>query len=44
VHSSNFKSAYLLISSPLGERMKVRGIYLDFTLTPTLSRWREREE
>jgi hypothetical protein len=36
------KSAYLLISSPKGERMKVRGIYLDSTLTPTLSRQRER--
>jgi hypothetical protein len=36
------KSEYLLISSPFGERMKVRGIYLDSTLTPTLSRRRER--
>jgi hypothetical protein len=36
------KNAYLLISSPQGERMKVRGIYLDSTLTPTLSRQQER--
>jgi hypothetical protein len=42
VHSLKFKSPYLLISSPQGERMKVRGIYLNSTLTPTLSRQRER--
>jgi hypothetical protein len=42
VYSLKFKSAYLLISSLQGERMKVRGIYLDSTLTPTLSRQRER--
>jgi len=42
VHSLNFKNAHLLISSPLGERIKVRGIRFDFTLTLTLSRQRER--
>jgi hypothetical protein len=43
VHTLHFKTAHLRISSPLGERIKVRGIYLETTLTPTLSRQRERE-
>jgi hypothetical protein len=42
VHSLKFKSAYLLISSPQGERRKVREIYFQPTLTLTLSRQRER--
>jgi hypothetical protein len=42
LHYFQFKSAHLLKSSPQGERMKVRGRYLDPTLTPTLSRLRER--
>jgi hypothetical protein len=36
-----FKNGHLLISSPLGERSEVRGIFLEATLTPTLSRQRE---
>jgi hypothetical protein len=43
VHTLHFKTAHLRISSPPGERIKVRGIYRGTTLTPTLSRQQERE-
>jgi len=38
----NFKSAHLLISSPRWGEEKGEGDFMDSTLTPTLSRQRER--